>query len=121
MVNVCMYLSDRWPLHCRIGTNAIAITLIKDLNLIKVMKLAHEECECRPLTLNLFQGLESAVHWSGGYTMLMGLSLWMGRDSCLLTPRRYDFAHALGTGQAVGWCSVPIAVKFAIIGVEECS
>jgi len=29
----------------------------------------------------------------------------LGRDSCLLTPRRYGFAHVLGTGQAVGWCT----------------
>ena len=31
----------------------------------------------------------------------------LGRDGCLLTPRRYGFAHALGGGgggQAVGWC-----------------
>ena len=29
----------------------------------------------------------------------------LGRDSCLLTPRRYGFARAFGTGQAVGWCT----------------
>ena len=41
----------------------------------------------------------------------------LGRDSRLLTPRRYGFAHALGTGQ-VG-VRLLIAVKFAIIGVGE--
>ena len=40
-------------------------------------------CNCEPLskigwllTWKLFQELESAVHWSDGYTMLIGLSLW---------------------------------------------
>ena len=93
--------------------------------------------------LNLFQELESVIHWPDGYTMLIGLSPWTcwysifwwslirykdahgsrdrclphyptqclrvcaeqrwGRDCCLPTPGWYGFAHALETGQAVGW------------------
>ena len=41
-------------------------------------------CNCEPLskigwllTWKLFQELESAVHWSDGYTMLIGLSLYV--------------------------------------------
>ena len=95
--------------------------------------------------LNLFQELESVIHWPDGYTMLIGLSPWTcwysifwwslirykdahgsrdrclphyppqclrvcaeqlwGRDCCLPTPGWYGFAHALETGQAMGWCT----------------
>ena len=95
--------------------------------------------------LNLFQEIESVIHWSDGYTMLIGLSPWTcwysifwwslirykdahgsrdrclphyppqylrvcaeqlwGRDCCLPTPGWYGFAHALETGQAMGWCT----------------
>ena len=86
---------------------------------ISNVKVIHHPCNCKPfnkigrlslinIELNLFQGLESAVHWSDGYTMLIGLSLWtcwyfifwwslirmpLGRDSCLPTPGWYGFAH----------------------------
>ena len=43
----------------------------------------HNPCNCEPLskigrllTWKLFQELESAVHWSDGYIMLIGFSLW---------------------------------------------
>ena len=67
------------------------------------------------IELNLFQELESAVHGSDSHTMLIGLSRWtfifwwslirthLDRESCLLTPGWYGFAHALGSGQVVGW------------------
>ena len=90
---------------------------------------------CRLLTWKLFHGLGSAVHWSDGYIMLIGLSLWtcwylifwwslirrpLGRDSCMLTPGWFSFAHELGTGQAVGWCTCqprPQCLLIAVNGV----
>ena len=46
------------------------------------VKVIHNPCNCEPLsklgrllTWTLFQELESAVHWSDGYIMLIGLSL----------------------------------------------
>ena len=98
------------------------------------------------IELNLFQELESAVHWPDGDTMLIGLSPWtgwysifwwplirtpLGRETGVChflnpsaygfaqkssgveiavcqrwpTPGWYGFAHALETGQAVGWCT----------------
>ena len=49
------------------------------------VKIVHYPCNCehlskigRLLTWKLFQELDSAVHWSGGYIMLIGLSLWTG-------------------------------------------
>ena len=47
------------------------------------VKVIHNPCNCEPLskigrllTWKLFQELESAVHWSDGYIMLIGFSLW---------------------------------------------
>ena len=47
------------------------------------VKVIHNRCNCEPLskigrllTWKLFQELESAVHWSDGYIMLIGFSLW---------------------------------------------
>ena len=81
------------------------------------------------IELNLFQELVSTVHWSDGYIMLpwfvavhfhiltipnkeapgsRQLSInarviWL--CACLSTPGWYGFAHALGTGQVLGWCT----------------
>ena len=47
------------------------------------VKVIHNPCNCEPLskigrllTWKLFQELEFAVHWSDGYIMLIGFSLW---------------------------------------------
>ena len=84
------------------------------------VKAIHCPSNCKPLSeieQNLFQEPGSTVYWSDGYTMLIVFSLctfkyWrslrrtpLGRDSCLPTPGWYGFAHALGTGQVLGWCT----------------
>ena len=129
------------------------------------VKVIHNPSNCEPLskigrllTWKLFQKLESAVHWSDGYIMLIGLSLW----TCwffifwwsLLRIVCYTAVFSVVTQRSsplrsVAWrrpwvetavCQhpgdtalhmryvlvrpwvdlrVPIAVKFAIIGVGE--
>ena len=124
---------------------------------ILTVKVIHHSCNCKPfikigrlslinIELNLFQGIESAVHWSDGYTMLIGLSLWtcwyfrfwwsligmpLGRDSCLPKPslilrRPRSFAVPFSTlplptaSQSQSQSPVDMALRMHALGCVAC-